>query len=92
MYDLTENAAIVTGASSGIGRAIAERLAREGVSLCLVAAPEDKDDLKVVADRLESEGARAIAFPADVGEHETAGTLRHGTILVGAGSDVTQSG
>jgi len=65
-------AAIVTGASSGIGRAIAERLAREGADLCLVAAPQDAAQLEAVGGKLEREGARVLALAADIGEPETA--------------------
>ena len=39
-------AVIVTGASSGIGRAVSERLAAEGADLCLVAAPQDAKQLE----------------------------------------------
>jgi NAD(P)-dependent dehydrogenase (short-subunit alcohol dehydrogenase family) len=62
-----ERAAIVTGASSGIGRAIARRLANDGTGLCLVAAPEDERALAEVAAELD-----AVPLAADIGEPETA--------------------
>ncbi|MGH2540659.1 MAG: SDR family NAD(P)-dependent oxidoreductase, partial [Actinomycetota bacterium] len=65
-------AVIVTGASSGIGRAITERLAAEGADLCLVAAPQDAGQLEEVASRLEAGGARVAHLASDVGEPETA--------------------
>ena len=48
MYNLTDKVAVVTGGSSGIGRAIAQRLAREGSKVLIVARKED--DLKATAD------------------------------------------
>lgn len=65
-------AAIVTGASSGIGRAIARHLADDGVDLCLVAAPHDAADLDGVAEDIRSAGVRVVSIASDVGEPETA--------------------
>ena len=66
-------AVIVTGASSGIGRAISGRLAAEGADLCLVAAPQDAEQLEEVARRARgSGGARVAQLASDVGEPETA--------------------
>ncbi len=65
-------AVIVTGASSGIGRAVSERLAAEGADLCLVAAPQDATQLEEVASGLEASGARVAQLASDVGEPETA--------------------
>jgi meso-butanediol dehydrogenase / (S,S)-butanediol dehydrogenase / diacetyl reductase len=65
-------AAIVTGASSGIGRAAAHRLAAEGARLVLVAAPFDADPLEAVADDLRTAGTAVVALAADVGDEVTA--------------------
>jgi 3-oxoacyl-[acyl-carrier protein] reductase len=53
---LTGRTALVTGASSGIGRGIALALGAEGVHLAVVARREDK--LKDVADQIEKMGAK----------------------------------
>jgi 3-oxoacyl-[acyl-carrier protein] reductase len=47
--------ALVTGASRGIGEAIAEILHRDGAELVLLDVPALADDLKAVAERLEAE-------------------------------------
>jgi short-subunit dehydrogenase len=57
--------AIVTGASSGIGRAIAVALAGRGAAVGLLARSEDA--LAALAREL---GPRATALPADVGDRE----------------------
>lgn len=64
--------AIVTGAGRGIGLAIAERLARSGVQVCLVDNRGYRAER--VADALKEEGAKAIAVEADVVTKEGAET------------------
>lgn len=56
--------AVVTGASSGIGRATALLLARAGARLALVARREEL--LREVAREIEEMGREALALPADV--------------------------
>ena len=63
---------IVTGGSSGIGRAIAHRLAGEGAALVLVAAPDHADALDAEVSGLTGQGTDAVGLAADVGEEATA--------------------
>jgi glucose 1-dehydrogenase len=61
--------AIITGASSGIGRATVERLAGEGANVCVnYYSDREAEAANAVAERARSNGApRAIAVQADVG-------------------------
>ncbi len=56
--------ALVTGASSGIGESVAERLAREGFRVAIGARRQDK--LGAVAEKLRAAGAQVLALPLDV--------------------------
>ncbi|CAN5373330.1 3-oxoacyl-[acyl-carrier-protein] reductase [soil metagenome] len=58
--------AVVTGASSGIGRATALRLAQEGAAVALVALPGDA--LETAAHECQAAGVPALAVAADVGD------------------------
>ena len=59
--------ALVTGASRGIGAAIARRLAREGASVA-VGYSSSPEKAKAVVKELEREGVRAEAFQADMAD------------------------
>ncbi len=63
---MTDRVAIVTGASRGIGRAIALRLASQGSDVGLIA--RDAARLEAVAAEVRSRGVRAGVFPADMAD------------------------
>lgn len=58
--------AIITGADSGIGRAVAALYAREGADIAIVYLLED-DDAAETRRIVEAEGRRATTIQADVG-------------------------
>jgi NAD(P)-dependent dehydrogenase (short-subunit alcohol dehydrogenase family) len=68
MYNLQGQVAIVTGAASGIGRAIALRLSREGAAV--VAADLDGKAADQLAREISSLGNRVLAMPMDVSEEK----------------------
>src|SRR5207237_296826 len=66
---MAERAAIVTGASSGIGLAIAKVLAEEGHDLTVVSRRPEK--LEPAAEELRATGASVEAVPANLTQEES---------------------
>ena len=62
-----EKIAIVTGASRGIGRAVARRIAADGYAVCINYL-ERRDKAEELRAELEAEGRRAMVFRADVAD------------------------
>ena len=66
--------ALVTGASKGLGRAMAIALAKNGAHLILVA--RDRGKLEAVAKEITDDGGQADVFPADITKEEQVSTAR----------------
>lgn len=64
-----ERLALVTGAARGVGRAIAQRLARD--NFAIVVADVQLDAAKEAAKELTAAGARAVALPVDIGDEQS---------------------
>ena len=63
---LTGRRAVVTGADSGIGRAVAIAYAREGADVVLSYLPSEEADAQEVVALIEKAGQRAVAAPGDL--------------------------
>lgn len=73
MSKLQGKVALITGASSGIGKTVAEALAAEGATIVVAARREDRlDDL---VERIESNGSKALAIECDVTDEDQAHDL-----------------
>jgi len=64
MFDLTNKVAIITGASQGIGKGMAETFSKAGAHIACVS--RNKDNLKSVADSLIKNGGVASFYTCDV--------------------------
>lgn len=78
MVDLTDRTAVVTGSSSGIGRAIAERFAAEGANV--VTNSRSSERAEMVAAAIRDTGGSAIGIEADVADPEAVDDLVAGAV------------
>lgn len=64
--ELGSKAALITGASRGIGYAVAERLAAEGMAVAIAA--RDRARLQGLMEKVQSRGGQAMVFAADLAD------------------------
>jgi 3-oxoacyl-[acyl-carrier protein] reductase len=81
--NLKHKTAIVTGGTKGIGRAIAEALIGEGMSVCIAARNQDEVD-----QAIKELGRTAIGFVCDVRSHDQVKALIDNTVKKLGGLDV----
>lgn len=77
MEELTGRTAVVTGAASGIGKAIVERFVAEGMRVAL--ADVEPGALKTTTDALAADGAEVLGVPTDVTDVDSLQTLLDAT-------------
>ena len=77
-FDITDRAAIVTGAGRGIGAACALALAEAGADVVITA--RTKEQLDEVAEQVKKRGRRALVAPADVSETDNLRRLVDDTV------------
>ncbi len=72
LFDLTGKVALITGSSKGIGRAIAEEMARHGAQVVISSRKGDvcEEVAKAINDELAGEPGGAVAIPAHIGHKE----------------------
>jgi len=68
LADWRDKQVVITGASSGMGRLLALRVASEGARVALVARRDDR--LQEVAEAIRAEGSEAIVTPCDVANRD----------------------
>lgn len=67
--------ALVTGADSGIGRAVAIAFAREGADVAIGYLPSEEPDAKQVLKLIEKAGVKAVALPGDISDENFCQTM-----------------
>lgn len=72
--------ALITGADSGIGRAVAIAYAREGADVAISYLPSEEADAREVIALIEAEGVKALALPGDVRDEAWNATMVERTL------------
>ncbi|NCO35206.1 MAG: 2-deoxy-D-gluconate 3-dehydrogenase [Armatimonadetes bacterium CG2_30_59_28] len=77
LFDLSGRVAVVTGASRGLGFAMAEGLASAGADVVITSSASPLDE---IAARVNALGRRAVAVHADLGQEDAAAKIIDATV------------
>jgi NAD(P)-dependent dehydrogenase (short-subunit alcohol dehydrogenase family) len=86
LFDLSGKVAIITGASRGIGQAIAERFAEAGAQVVL--SSRKQEGLDAVAEAIHAKGGKALAVAAHNGQKDALQALAKAAVETYGGVDV----
>jgi len=90
LFDLSGKTAIITGATKGIGRAIASRLAEHGANVVISSRKADmcEEVAKDINDNWAKGGAEALPLPCHISHKEQLQALVDGTVAKFGGLDI----
>ena len=77
---LKEKVALITGADSGIGRAVAVLFAREGADIAFTYLPEEEIDARETVQAIEDEGRTAFSISGDLQDPDFCGRVVDQTV------------
>ena len=80
--------ALITGADSGIGRAVAIAFAREGADVAISYLPSEETDAEVVLKEIEKAGHKAVGLPGDLSKSSFAPKLVEDAVAQLGGLDL----
>jgi NAD(P)-dependent dehydrogenase (short-subunit alcohol dehydrogenase family) len=77
LFDLTGKVVLITGSSKGIGRAMAEEMARHGAQVVISSRKSDicQEVAQAINDELSGQPGNAVSIPAHIGRKEELQTL-----------------
>jgi len=80
--------ALITGADSGIGRAVAIAYAREGANVAISYLPQEQADAEETAQWVREAGCEAVLLPGDLKDEETCAEVVDETVSQLGGLDI----